>query len=139
MMDKIYPELKDNKSSDNSKSEILLGNEEKIIHDYGAIPQNVSKNDVIELAKNSGNLEGDIELMKLWSEQSLGLQSTALSALDIRVNHAAQSMKNELQFNKKMTKHGKNIASHRLNNQVIQSNYDGFQNALNSANETIAI
>jgi hypothetical protein len=139
-MDNFFPEINQKSQvSNNSKSEILLGNEEKIIHDYGAIPKNPSKEDVLELAKNSGNLEGDIELMKLWSEQSLGLQTTALSALDVRINHASQSMKNQQQYNKKMSKHGKDIATHRLVNQVTQTNYDGFQNALNNATETIAL
>ena len=140
LMDSIFPE--NNNSSqvtNNSKTEMLLGNEESIIHNYGAIPKNVTKNDVIELAHNTGNLEGDVELLKLWSEQSLNAQSTALSALDVRTNHAALSMKNEQQYKKKIAKHGKNISTHRLVNQVTQTNYDGFQTALNSANETIAL
>ena len=94
---------------------------------------------MIELAKNSGNLEGEVELLKLWSEESLNAQTSALSALDVRINHASQSMKNEQQYNKKLAKHGKSISSHRLVNQVTQNNYDGFQNALNNATETIAL
>ena len=140
LMDSIFPE--NNNSSqvtNNSKTEMLLGNEESIIHNYGAIPKNVTKNDVIELAHNTGNLEGDVELLKLWSEQSLNAQSTALSALDVRTNHAALSMKNEQQYKKKIAKHGKNISTHRLVNQVTQTNYDSFQSSLNSANETIAL
>ena len=140
LMDSFFPE--NNNSSqvtNNSKTEMLLGNEESIIHNYGAIPKNVTKNDVIELARNAGNLEGDVALMQLWSEQSLTAQTTALTALDIRTNHASQSMKNEQQYKKKIAKHGKNISTHRLVNQVTQTNYDGFQSALNSANETIAL
>jgi capsid protein len=139
-MDSIFPE--NNKSSEvsnNSKTEMLLGNELNTITSYGAIPQNVSKDDVQELAKKAGNLDGDILLMKLWSEQSLSAQTTALSALDIRTNHASQSMKNEQSYKKKIAKHGKNIMEHRLINQTTQSNYDGFQSALNAANETIAL
>jgi hypothetical protein len=136
-MDSIFPEK--SQTPNNSKSEMLLGNEESIINSYSAIPQNVNKNDVISLAHNAGKLEGDVELMRLWSEQSLNAQTTALSALDIRTNHASQSMKNEQSYKKKIAKHGKNISSHRLVNQVTQSNYDGFQLALNSANETIAL
>ena len=139
-MDSIFSEINQKSpSANNSKSEMLLGNEENIIHNYGAIPTNPTKNDVIELAHNTGNLEGDIELLKLWSEQSLNAQTSALTALDVRVNHASQSMKNEQQYKKKIAKHGKNISSHRLVNQVTQTNYDGFQSALNSANETIAL
>lgn len=137
IMDSIFPEK--SQSVNNSKSELLLGNEISIIQNYSAIPSNPTKNDVIELAKNSGNLEGEVELLKLWSEQSLNAQTSALSALDVRVNHASQSMKNEQQYNKKIAKHGKAISSHRLVNQVTQSNYDGFQVALNNANETIAL
>lgn len=136
-MDSIFPEK--SQSGIDSKSEFLLGNEQSIIQSYGAIPSNPTKNDVVELAKNSGNLEGEVELLKLWSEYSLNAQTSALTALDVRVNHSLQSMKNEQQFNKKMSKHGKNTSGHRLINQVTQVNYDGFQNALNNATETIAL
>jgi hypothetical protein len=137
IMDSIFPEK--SQTNNSSKSEMLLGNEENILSSYSAIPQNVSKNDVLEIAQKTGKLEGDVELMRLWSEQSLNAQTTALSALDIRTNHASQSMKNEQSYKKKIAKHGKNISSHRLVNQVTQTNYDGFQVALNSANETIAL
>ena len=140
LMDSFFPENTQNSpSANNSKSELLLGNEDSIISNYGVIPQNVTKNDVIELAHNTGNLEGDIELLKLWSEQSLNAQTSALTALDVRTNHAALSMKNEQSYKRKIAKHGKNISTHRLVNQVTQTNYDSFQNALNSANETIAL
>jgi hypothetical protein len=140
LMDSFFPEnTKSSQPANNSKSEMLLGNEESIISNYGAIPTNPTKNDVIELAHNAGNLEGDIALMQLWSEQSLNAQTSALSALDIRTNHASQSMKNEQQYKKKIAKHGKNISTHRLVNQVTQTNYDGFTSALNAANETIAL
>ena len=137
IMDSIFPEK--SQSANSSQSEMLLGNEDILLSTYSAIPQNVNKSDVIEIAQKSGKLEGDVELMRLWSEQSLNAQATALSALDIRTNHASQSMKNEQSYKKKLTKHGKNISTHRLVNQVTQTNYDGFQNALNSANETIAL
>jgi hypothetical protein len=137
IMDSIFPEK--SQAPNNSKSEMLLGNEENILSNYSAIPQNVNKNDVLEIAQKTGKLEGDVELMRLWSEQSLNAQTSALTALDIRTNHASQSMKNEQSYKKKIAKHGKNISSHRLINQVTQVNHDGFQLALNSANETIAL
>ncbi|MFM6002272.1 MAG: hypothetical protein ACKPB7_03175, partial [Sphaerospermopsis kisseleviana] len=118
---------------------MLLGTENETLSNYAAIPKSVSEKDVVELAKKSGDLEANIELMKLWSEQSLNTQNSALSALDVRINHASQSMKNQQQFKKKIGKHGKDISSHNLVNQVTQSNYDGFQIALNNATETIAI
>ena len=137
IIDSIFPEK--SQTNNTSKSEILLGNEENILSTYSAIPQNVNKNDVVEIAQKTGKLEGDVELMRLWSEQSLNAQTTALSALDVRTNHASQSMKNEQQYKKKIAKHSKNISSHRLVNQVTQINHDGFQVALNNANETIAL
>ena len=137
IMDSIFPEKSESVNS--SKSEMLLGNEESIINSYSAIPLSVTRNDVVEIAQKTGKLEGDVELMRLWSEQSLNAQTTALTALDIRTNHASQSMKNEQSYKKKIAKHSKNISSHRLVNQVTQSNYDGFQVALNSATETIAL
>lgn len=141
LMDNLYPETNkpssDNKS--NLKSSMLLGSENDTLTNYAAIPKNLTENDVVDLAKKAGDLESNIELMKLWSEQSLNAQSSALTALDVRINHASQSMKNQQQFKKKMSKHGKDIATHNLTNQITQSNYDGFQMALNNATETIAI
>lgn len=134
----LYPETKSSENKPNSKSSILLGNEKELLANV-TIPNKVTENDVVQLAKKSGDLEANIELMKLWSEQSLNAQSSALSALDVRINHASQSMKNQQQYNKKLAKHGKDLASHNLTNQVTQSNYDGFQLALNNATETIAI
>ena len=140
LMDSIFSEINQkSQTGNNSKSEMLLGNEENIIHNYGVIPINPTKNDVLEIAHNTGNLEGDIELLKIWSEQSLNAQTSALTALDVRISHAAQSMKNEQSYKKKIAKHGKNISTHRLTNQVTQTNFDGFQSALNSAQETIAL
>ena len=137
IMDSIFPEK--SQSANSSKSEMLLGNEDNILSTYSAIPLSVTRNDVVEIAQKTGKLEGEVELMRLWSEQSLNAQTTALTALDIRTNHASQSMKNEQSYKKKLTKHGKNISTHRMINQVTQTNYDGFQVALNSATETIAL
>ncbi|MFM6135828.1 MAG: hypothetical protein ACKPCP_17015 [Sphaerospermopsis kisseleviana] len=140
VMGSLYPET--NNTSNNkasSKASMLLGTENETLSNYAAIPKSVSEKDVVELAKKSGDLEANIELMKLWSEQSLNVQTSALTALDTRINHASQSLKNQQNFKKKMGKHGKDISLHNLVNQVTQSNYDGFQMALNNATETIAI
>jgi ATP-dependent DNA ligase len=139
-MDKLYPETKpvgDDKS--NLKSSRLLGSENELLNNYAAVPKKPTEKEVVELAKKAGDLEGNIELMKLWSEQSLTAQSNALSALDVRVNHAKLSMKNQQQFKKKMFQHSKDVAANNLANLVTQSNHDGFQRALDNASETIAI
>ncbi|MFM6002246.1 MAG: hypothetical protein ACKPB7_03040, partial [Sphaerospermopsis kisseleviana] len=127
VMGSLYPET--NNTSNNkasSKSSMLLGSENEVLSNYAAIPKNLTEQDVIELSKKSGDLEANVELMKLWSEQSLNAQTSALTALDTRINHASQSLKNQQQFKKKMGKHGKDIATYNLTNQVTQSNYDGF-------------
>ncbi|MFM7371726.1 MAG: hypothetical protein ACKO2Z_28855, partial [Sphaerospermopsis kisseleviana] len=93
LMGNLYPET--NNSSNNkasSKSSILLGTENEVLSNYAAIPKSVSEKDVVELAKKAGDLEANIELMKLWSEQSLNVQTSALTALDTRINHASQSL-----------------------------------------------
>ena len=140
VMSNLYPETnKPNTDNKATTSSMLLGCENEILTKYGVIPKQITENDVIDLAKKSGSYEANVIKMKLWSEQSLNAQNTALNALDVRINHASQSMKNQEQFKKKMSKHGRDIASHNLVNQVTQSSYDGFQMALNSASETIAI
>ncbi|MFM6155067.1 MAG: hypothetical protein ACKPE3_19065 [Sphaerospermopsis kisseleviana] len=95
VMGSLYPET--NNTSNNkasSKSSMLLGTENEVLSNYAAIPKNLTEQDVIELSKKSGDLEANVELMKLWSEQSLNAQANALSALDVRISHASQSMTN---------------------------------------------
>lgn len=139
IMGSLYPEINKPGNSREDKSEMLMGNEGQVLTSHSSIPTKVAKQDVLALSKDVGSLEGDVLLMKLWSEQALSAQSTALTALDVRVNHAQQSMKNEQSYRKKIAKHGKNVSESRLINQATQANFDGYQSALQSANETIAI
>ena len=134
LMDNIYPENKLN-SQDNHQ----MKNEDKLINSYSAIPQKVTKSDVIKLGEKSGELQGEIELMKLWSEQSLNLQSQALKALEVKISHNSQSLKNQQNFKKRMAQYGKEIEINKLGNDIIQSNFDKFKNVLESASDTIEI
>ncbi len=63
--------------------------------------------------------------------------TAALELLDIRVNHHDQSMKNEQAFQKKMSRHGKNLAAHNMITGATQENYNGYQQNYNAAGESI--
>ena len=140
ILNDFFPELSNkNQSNSDNKSEILQGNDNDLIKNYSSIPSDISKSDVLKLSKVNGELESKNELYKLWSEQSLDIQKSALSALDLRIKHSKSSQENVLEYNKKMSRHGKNILSSRLNNEVVKSNFDGYQSVVNQASETISL
>jgi len=140
ILNDFFPELlSKNQSNSDNKSEILQGREDDLIKNYSTIPSDISKSDVLKLSKINGELESKNELYKLWSDQTLDIQKSALSALDLRIKHSKSSQQNELEYNKKMSQHGKNILSSRLNNEVVKTNFDGYQSILNNASETISL
>lgn len=140
ILNDFFPELSNkNQSNSDNKSEILLGSENDLIKNYSSIPNDLSKSDVLKVSKINGELESKNELYKLWSEQTLEIQKSALSALDLRIKHSKSSQDNENSYNKKISQHAKNILSSRLNNEVVKSNFDGYQSVINNANETISL
>lgn len=140
ILNDFFPELSNkNQSNSDNKSEILLGSENDLIKNYSSIPNDLSKSDVLKVSKINGELESKNELYKLWSEQTLEIQKSALSALDLRIKHSKLSQDNENLYNKKISQHGKNILSSRLNNEVVKTNFDGYQSVINNANETISL
>lgn len=141
ILNDFFPELLNkNQSNSDNKSEILQGTEtEDLIKKYSTIPSDISKSDVLKVSKINGELESKNELYKLWSEQSLDIQKSALSALDLRIKHSKSSQQNELEYNKKISQHGKNILSSRLNNEVVKTNFDGYQSVVKNASETISL
>ena len=140
ILNDFFPELLNkNQSNSDNKSEILQGREDDLIKNYSTIPSDISKSDVLKVSKINGELESKNELYKLWSDQTLDIQKSALSALDLRIKHSKSSQQNELEYNKKMSQHGKNILSSRLNNEVVKTNFDGYQSVVNHASETISL
>jgi hypothetical protein len=140
ILNDFFPELLNkNQSNSDNKSEILQGREDDLIKNYSTIPGDISKSDVLKVSKINGEQESKNELYKLWSEETLDIQKSALSALDLRIKHSKSTQQNELEYNKKMSQHGKNILSSRLNNEVVKTNFDGYQSVLNNASETISL
>ena len=139
ILNDFFPELLNKNQSNSDKSEILQGTENDLIKNYSSIPDNVSKSEVLKLAKINGEFESKNELYKLWSEHSLEVQKSALTSLDLRIKHSKSSQDNENLYNKKISQHGKNILSSRLNNEVVKTNFDGYQSVLNQASETISL
>ena len=140
ILNDFFPELLNkNQSNSDNKSEILQGNDNDLIKNYSSIPSDISKSDVLKVSKINGELESKNELYKLWSEQTLEIQKSALSALDLRIKHSKSSQQNEVEYNKKISQHGKNILSSRLNNEVVKTNFDGYQSVVNLASETISL
>ena len=137
IMDSLYKDEKNDKPT--SQTSMILGNEVNDLKELQSIPKQVNENDVLNLARDVGSAEANNELLKLWSESSLNAQNLALSSLDLRINHARQSLKNQQTYTRKISQHKKDLSSHKLQNQVVQSNFDGYQSALNKATETIAL
>jgi hypothetical protein len=145
MLDKLFPTFFS--SSDKGGTNLssggtpthLQGNDKEAFASYSTIPGKLTQPEVNKMAASAGQGEATIAMMKTWSEHALAAQSQALSALDVRINHAQASMKNEELYRKKISKHGKNVLAHRIDVGATKANLDAYQAALNTAQETIAL
>jgi hypothetical protein len=115
----------------------LQGTERFSMSQASSLPAKASESQVKSAAKSAGIIEGQVPLMKELSYYRLEQQKAALELLDIRVNHHDQSMKNEQAFQKKMSRHGKNVAAHNMISGATQKNYNGYQQNYNAARESI--
>jgi hypothetical protein len=118
--------------------EQLQGEDKTTIAQFSTIPARVSQQDIDNIARIAGESEASTVLMKTWSEQALTAQQAGLANLEVRINHAQQSMRNEQQYRKKIAKHGKNVLEHRIDVSATKSNLDGFQRVLNSASQNVS-
>lgn len=96
-----------------------------------------TKESVFRLAENTGILEASTHLLKHESEQKLKQQDVALANLEVRVNHAEQSFQKTKKYQQTMSKHGKNILNHQIDEEVVTRNLDGYQQALQTAESKI--
>lgn len=144
MLDKLIPSFYGGGDGGNNLGSggnpgMLQGNDKSALANYASVPGQVTQNDVDNVAKSAGEIEGNTAMMKVWSEQALLAQSATLANLDVRISHAQSSLKNEEQYRKKISKHGKNVLESAIQNRATQTNLDGFQSALSNATETIHI
>lgn len=143
MLDKILPsffgsnEKGSTALSTGGLPEHLNGNDKETLANLSQLPAKIKQEDLSKLAFETGSLEGHNAMLKKYSEMSLEQQKQALASLDIRVNHAQASMQNAQQYSRKIAKHGKNVIENRLDLQTQRANIDGYQKALDNANETI--
>jgi len=145
MLNGLFPELFGQGSSGGTNLSSggapthLEGNDRSALANYASVPPKVSQADVDAIAKEAGNIEANTVIMREWSNQALAAQTAALANLDVRITHASSSMKNEENYRKKISKHGKQVLEHKLINSATKANIDGYQQALSSANETISL
>lgn len=143
MLHKLLPsfygvsEDKGTNLSSGGNPENLLGQDKEIVAKFDSLPAIVQQKDVAEIAHSTGRLEASNTLMKKYSEYAIETQKQALASLDIRINHSQQSMANESQYRKKIARHGKNVLEHRIDVNTVKNNIDGYQQALDNANQTI--
>ena len=139
ILNDFFPELNKNQSNSDNISEMIQGNDDDLIKNYSSIPNQISKSDVLKVSKINGELESKNELFKLWSEETLQIQKEALNSLDLRIKHSKLSQDNQVSFTKKISQHAKNVLSSRFNNEVVRTNFDGYQSVINHASETISL
>ena len=144
MLDKLIPSFYGGGDGGNNLGSggnpaMLQGNDKSALANYASVPSQVSQQDIDKVASEAGQIEGSTAKFKVWSEQALLAQSAALANLDVRISHAQSSLKNEEQYRKKISKHGKNILESNIQNRATQTNLDGFQSAVSNASETIHI
>jgi hypothetical protein len=109
------------------KPESLQGDEKAHMADYSTLPSVMSQEMVNKAAKLAGDLEGQTVKLKEGSAQFLEVQKAANANLEIRVNHAKESMKNNREFQKKMARHGKNIYEYQLGAEATKQNFDAYE------------
>jgi hypothetical protein len=128
-----------NSLSTNSSPQKLLGNNKQLLAKYCQIPDQVTEQDILAVARECGEIEAQVELSKQYSENAIALQQATLAELETRINHSKKSMDNENQFRAKLQKHSKNIHTYNLNNQVVAENMTGYESAFNKARNTVDI
>lgn len=111
---------------------------ERIAHN-SQLSDNPTTQSVFALANATGILEAQPILLQEESKLKLQQQKDALASLQIRVNHANESMKNGKQYKEIISKHGKNILTHEIESEVIQQNLSGYQSAMQAAESKILL
>lgn len=128
-----------NSLASGSTPQKLQGSNRQLLAKYASVPDSVSEADILNVARECGEVEGNTVLTQQWSEQAIALQQASLNELETRINHSKKSMDNENQFRKKIAKHGKNIHQYNLDNQVIAENLTGYESAFNKARNMVDI
>ena len=116
-----------------------IDNDKSALAEFSSIPATVGESEVFKIAKLEGQIEGNVEVMKLWRQRALSAKGHALAAIDVRVNHAQQSMKNEVMFRHKLSKHGKNVLIHNVENKTVKENFDAYARCGQSSTTTNAL
>lgn len=144
MLNQLFPNLFGESASGSGSNlssggtpENLQGSDRTALSKYSSVPDQLTQADVDAVAREAGTLEAGTAMMRVWSEQALAAQSAGLANLDVRINHAQSSMKNEQQYRKKISKHGKNVLEHRIDVSATRSSLDGYQQAVNNASDSI--
>ena len=143
MLNQLFPNMFGKSStgdgtnlSSGGTPESINGEDRSALSKFASVPHNITQSDVDAVAREAGQIEAGTALMRVWSEHALAAQSAGLANMDVRIGHAQSSMKNEQQYRKKISKHGKNVLEHRIDVSATKSNLDGYQQALSRASET---
>lgn len=115
----------------------LRGRERETMQGAGQLPSEATLADVTKTATTRGQMEAQIPIQKRLSEEKQGLMDAALQVLDIRVNHAQQTMQKEDRYQKSISKHGKNYLAHTVNEQANQANFTGYEAEFQAASQAV--
>jgi hypothetical protein len=110
-----------------NKPELLNGTERADFQNVTNLSSNPTPTTVNNAAKLAGVIEARTVLLKEESAQLLEAQRATLANLDVRVAHSQKSMENTKQFQKKMSKHGKNILEHQIGTEATKQNFDAYE------------
>lgn len=115
-----------------NKPELLNGTEKSDFQKFTNLSINPTPTTVNNAAKMAGIVEAKTVLLKEESAQLLEAQRATLANLEVRVNHSQKSMQNTKEFQKKMSKHGKNIYEHQIGTEATKQNFDAYEAQFNS-------
>jgi len=125
--------------SGGTPEKLYIEGDKSALAKLSVVPSSVTEQKVYDVARHEASIESNVELMKLWSQRALSAQGHALAAVDVRVNHAQQSMKNEVQFRQKLSKHGKSVLIHNIENKAVKENLDAYTQCVASSTVTNAL
>lgn len=114
-----------------NKPELLNGTEKSDFQNVTNLSSHPTPTTVNNAAKLAGVIEAKTILLKEESAQLLEAQRATLANLDVRVAHSQKSMENTKQFQKKMSKHGKNILEHQIGTEATKQNFDVYEQQFN--------
>lgn len=119
--------------SSGSNPKLIQGNDAKNLSKYASLPNSVDREQVISSARDSGQAQAAALLLAKYSRNTLATANAALQMYQTRLNHSAQSLRLEEQWQKTKGRHHQAIAKFDLTIAENEAQLTGFETELQHA------